>query len=115
MGFWDLLKTFLIMIAVVFGAFYAAKFIAGRGAANRKNDKIRLLAAQRLGKDSSVVIVEIERCAYILGVGSQQVRLIDKLPLDQAPGLAGDEGAAVRPDVAAILKKEFGDRFKRPR
>ncbi len=101
------------MIAVVFGAFYVTKFIARNGSPNRKNDKIRLIAMQRLGKESSVAMVEIEQSVYILGVGSQHVELIDKLPITETTHLSIEEPAANRLDFAAILKRELGDRFRK--
>jgi Flagellar biogenesis protein len=118
MGFWDLIKSIIIMTAVIFAAFYATKFIAKTGSPGGRypggrNERIQLLSIKRLGKDSSVVMLEIEQAVYILGVGNQRVELIDKLPLSGINQLNVTEENQNRPDFAAILKKELGDRFKR--
>ncbi len=113
MGFWDLIKSLFLMLLIIIAAYYATKLIARAQTPGKNGGRIRLLSVLRLGKDSSVVMVEIERTVYILGVGSQRVELLDKLPADQlAASGVGDEGG-VRPDFASILKKELGEKLRR--
>jgi flagellar biogenesis protein FliO len=51
---------------------------------------MKLISQIRLGKDSSIAMVEIDDYIYVLGVGSQRVELIEKLSVSNFENF--DEG-----------------------
>ena len=112
MGTWELIKSLLTMVLVVFAAYYLTKIIAKKGSPLRNNSKMKLVSQIRLGKDSSIAMVEIDGSIYILGVGSQRVELIEKLPIDAFEGF--DENQP-KSDFAEIFKNQLLDRFKKPK
>jgi flagellar biogenesis protein FliO len=110
MGTWELIKSLITMVLVVFAAYYLTKIIAKRGGPLRNNSKMRLISQIRLGKDSSIAMVEIDRVIYVLGVGSQRVELLEKLPVDAFEGF---DDKTEKSDFAEIFKKQLLDRFNK--
>jgi flagellar biogenesis protein FliO len=109
---WDLIKSILVMVLVVFAAYYVTKIVAKTGNPLRKNSRMKLISQIRLGKDSSIAMVEIDDYIYVLGVGSQRVELIEKLSVSNFENF--DEGPE-KPDFAEILKNQLLDRFRKPK
>ncbi len=77
----EYVKATVLIIVIIVGAYYVTKFVATRGfvGVGRSNPDIKLRSSLPLGKDKQLVIAEIGEQAYILGVTSQHVELVDKL------------------------------------
>ena len=94
MYWWDYVKAVAVIALLVLAAYYATKLTArASGGRFKRSANMKLSGSLPLGKDKSVAIVKIGDFAYILGVGSQHVELIDKVPLSELP-LAEEEDAA---------------------
>lgn len=77
----DLVVSLIIVIGLIFAlAMLARRFnigMAGQGA-------IKLVATLSVGAKERLIIVEVAQQQYLLGVTSQQVRLIERLPQNVA-------------------------------
>ena len=98
----QLLMSFIGIIIVLFGAYYATYYIgmkaSGRNSKiNRSGSrKIRLLDRFAISKDKSFCIVEIAGKVYIIGVSNQSMTLIDTLDAQEFAHNAAESG-----DIAA--------------
>lgn len=113
-SFWDYLQAIVIIAAVIFAAYYVTKLVAKTGNGTfRKNNVIKLIGSQPLGKDKSVAIVEIGEYNYILGVSAQRVEMLDKLNKSEL-NLKKDEPVQTPPSFGVSFREELNKRFNRP-
>ena len=81
---WDYIKAIVVICILIFAAYYVTKITAkASGGKFRRSSNIRLSGTLPLGKDKSVSIVKIGEYAYILGVGTQRVEMLDKVLLSE--------------------------------
>lgn len=114
MEFWDYVQAIVIIGAVILAAYYVTKLVAKTsGGGFRKNTGIKLVGSQPLGKDKSVVIVEIGEFDYILGVSAQRVEMLDKIARTEL-GLKKEEQVQTPPSFGVSFREELNKRFNRP-
>lgn len=84
----------VLMVLVFVGAYWASRFLAARyqGTSGRPG-AMRVLEHVPLGKDSKLALVQVQNTIYLLGVGAEQITLLDSFP-------AEDWKAAPQPDSA---------------
>ncbi len=81
---WEYFKAIVVICILIFAAYYVTKVTAkASGGKFRRSSNIKLSGTLPLGKDKSVSIVKIGEYAYILGVGTQRVEMLDKVPLSE--------------------------------
>ena len=84
MLWWDYFKAIVVICILIFAAYYVTKVTAkASGGKFRRSSNIKLSGTLPLGKDKSVSIVKIGDYAYVLGVGTQRVEVLDKVPLSE--------------------------------
>ena len=120
--------SFVGIIVVIFGAYYVTKFIGTKasGQSRRRNRSgnrsIIMLERFAISKDKSFCIVEIAGKAYIIGVTSQSMSLLDTLDAEAyaeymaesgtkdawqaVPG--GAFGGKLVNDLASFIAKKMG-------
>jgi flagellar biogenesis protein FliO len=107
--FWDYFKAIVAICAVIAAALYVTRLVAKTGGGVlRKNSNIKLIAALPLARDKSVAAVAFGQHAYLVGVSSQRVELLDKIPLSEIE-LKEEEP---QEKFAASFKEEFLSRLK---
>jgi flagellar biogenesis protein FliO len=107
---WEYCKAVILIVIIIAAAYYVTKFVAVRaGGPRSRAGEIRIRSTASMGRDRQVVITEIGDSAYILGVTSQHIDLIDKVPLDELNAALPEEPPA---PVAQDFKKEFLERLK---
>ena len=110
---WEYVQAIVIIGAVIMAAYYVTKIVAKTGGGTfRKSSGIKLIASQQLGKDKSIAIVEIGEFAYILGVSTQRIEMIDKLSKSEL-GLKKDEPVVTPPSFGMSFKDELNKRFNK--
>lgn len=99
----NLVMSMIIVIGLIFAlAMLAKRFnigVAGQGA-------IKLIATLPVGSKERLIIVEIEHQQYLIGVTSQQVRLIERLPKNVAAPETQSLPAGVKLDSLFNLIKK---------
>lgn len=110
MNFWDYIQAIVIIGAVILASYYVTRLVAKTGGgAYRRGTGIRQVASLPLGKDKSVVIVEIGETAYILGMTQQHVELLDKRPKDELD--LKKEEQELPPSFMSSFKDELNKRL----
>ncbi len=105
---WDYFKAFVVICLLVFAAYYVTKVTAkASGGKFRRSSDIKLSGTLPLGKDKSVSIVRIGEYAYILGVGTQRVEMLDKIPLSE---LSLTQEECPEPKLSELFKRETAPR-----
>jgi flagellar biosynthetic protein FliO len=113
LNFWDYVQAVVIIGAIILAAYYVTKIVAKTGGGGfRKTTGIRLVSSQPLGRDKSVAVVEIGEFSYILGVSTQRVELLDKLPKSEL-GLKKEEPREAQPGFGASFREELSKRFRK--
>ncbi len=113
MNFWDYVQAIVIIGAVILASYYVTRLVAKTGGGvYRRGTGIRQVASLPLGKDKSVVIVEIGETAYILGMTQQHVELLDKLPKDELKLIREEQEAP--PSFMSSFKEELNKRLHKP-
>ncbi|MCM1170660.1 MAG: flagellar biosynthetic protein FliO [Clostridium sp.] len=77
---WQTIKLILIFIIILVLAYYGTKLVAGfhkNSLSGRTN--LKIVESMSLGNNKFLVVVEIDGSYYALGVGKDNVTLIDKL------------------------------------
>lgn len=83
MGFsvvWQTIRLILVFVIILVLAYYGAKLVAGfhkNSLSGRTN--LKIVESMSLGNNKFLVVVEINDSYYALGVGKDNVTLIDKL------------------------------------
>lgn len=113
MNFLDYVQAIVIIGAIILAAYYVTKLVAKTGGGGfRKNSGIKIIASQALGKDKSIVIVEIGEHNYILGVSAQRVEMLDKLSKTEL-SLKKEEPVQAPPSFGTSFKEELNKRFNK--
>lgn len=79
-GIFGAVVMLLIMLAVIVGAYFVTRWIAAGALRMQKGSRMRVVDRLPLGKDKSVVVVEIGGALYALGVANSAVTLLCELP-----------------------------------
>lgn len=77
---WSIVKLILVLILVLILAFYATKYIAkfqNNSLVGKSN--IRFIDSYRVGGNKLISIVQIAGKFYAIGIGKDEIHLIDKL------------------------------------
>lgn len=79
----SVISLILIFIFIVALAYFTTKFIA-RYQNNSMNSRsnIRVIESFRMGSNKFVAIIEVSNNFYVIGVGKEEITLIDKLDSD---------------------------------
>lgn len=108
---WEYLKAVLVIILIIAAAYYVTKFVAKRAGGPRgRSAEIRVRSSAVLGRDRQLVLVEIGKYVYILGVTAQHVELIDKVSREELDADLPEE-KSTQP-AALDFKQEFWRRFR---
>lgn len=80
LALWQAMKLILIFVLILVMAYYATKFVAKyqSNVLNGKNN-IKIIESMSLGNNKILCIVEINNAYYALGLGKDEITLIDKL------------------------------------
>jgi len=96
------LLTALVLAALLGFAYYRYRHT---GAVSEASHPIELIAQQSLGPGQELRIVRCAGQTLLLGVTSNQISLIDRLPADlpETPAAPAPEPAVARPDFSTFL------------
>lgn len=114
-GIWASIKLILVFIFILILAYYGAK-LAGKYQNNILNNKsnIRIIETFRIGNNKLLAIAKIGNDYYALGIGKDEITLIDKLDAEYFKDINQDniepeEHKVSFGDVLSRLKKQEKD------
>lgn len=109
---WDVLTgvgTLALMVLVFAGAYWASRFLAARyQGTSGKVGSLRVLEQTVLGKDSKLMLVQVDEKVYLLGVGAQSVTLLDSFPAQERPPLQPPGAPPSFRDVLRNIREKGG-------
>ena len=73
---WSTLFLLLVMIAVLFGAYYTTKFISSKSTRMTKNKYIRVIDRMIVSKDKQIVLLEVGDKFFLVGFTNQAINVI---------------------------------------
>ena len=76
---WSTFFLFIIMVAVLLGAYFTTKFISGRTSRIHKNKYIQIYDRMVISKDKQIVLLEVGGSVFMVGFSGQSVSLIGTL------------------------------------
>ena len=94
----QVVMSFIGIIIILFGAYYATYYIGlkasgqERGKNRGRNRSIKLLERFAISKDKSFCIVEIAGKVYIVGVSNQSMTLLDTLEAEEYAMVSTGDG-----------------------
>lgn len=114
-----LLGMILAVVVILFLAYFAARYVAGRGMGGRaisldgRNGNIRLLERVPMGREQSLVVVEVGGAYLLLGVTAAGITLLHELNEEEsAPWKEASAPNGTHPPMrfqdalAEVLKKK---------
>lgn len=113
MGVWDYIQIIAVIGVVIYAAYFITKLVAGTSSTIRNSANVKQIGMLQLGRDKSVVLVEIGEYVYILGVGAQHIALLDKLARSEL-NLVREDGPPAA-GFAETFQKELNERLKKLR
>lgn len=106
-GVLSLIGTFLLMIAVFVGTYFASRFVAGQykpTSISGKNE-IKIIEKRLIGKEQAILIVRVGEKVFLLGVTPHRIEKIDELDgFDITPEA---ETLPSSPSFQSVLKNVF--------
>lgn len=79
----SVISLILIFIFIVALAYFTTKFIAKyQNNSMNSRSNIRVIESFRMGSNKFVAIIEVSNNFYVIGVGKEEITLIDKLDSD---------------------------------
>ena len=113
MDVWDYIQIIAVIGVVIYAAYFITRLVAGTSTTVRNSAGMKHNGTLQLGKDKSVVLVEIGEYVYILGVGAQHIALLDKLARSEL-NLAREDGPPAA-GFEGTFQKELNERLKKLR
>jgi|AGTN01.2.fsa_nt_gi flagellar biosynthetic protein FliO len=100
--FWTTFFYFIVMIAILAGAYFTTKFIAGKG--NRvKSRNIRMIDRMMVGKDKQIVLIEVGDKNLLIGVTNQAINVLGDIDGETLTAQS-ESGASAQKGFASQLK-----------
>lgn len=78
----SLIVTLLVVLAIIFAAYYVTKLIAGKAVGMMRSKKMRVVDTLALSRDKQIVIVQVGEQAHLLGVSASGINELALLPGD---------------------------------
>jgi flagellar protein FliO/FliZ len=96
-----ILGSFVMIILILFGAWYATRWYARRMGSAVLGKNIRVVDRAALGNASSLMIARVAGKYYLLGVSEHSVNLLRELPDFEEPA----EGPGAAPSFQKLLER----------
>ena len=120
MNTWLSLLWVLVCVVVIIGlAYWFTKYMGSRGVlgalgAAKGNEQFRVLARLALGKDQTLVMVQVGERYFLLGVTQSAVSTLTELTREEAsPWLTRPDTQAAAPSFREALQKVLQQRRQR--
>lgn len=75
----SMLMATIGFIAVIVLTFYASKWYAGRMGAKGRGKHIKIIDRLAVGRNSSIVIIDVEGAQYLVGIGDHTIEMLKEL------------------------------------
>jgi len=103
---WQSLVTVIILLAVIFAAYYFTKILAGRAmTGHRRTQQIQVIDTFYLSRDKIILLVTVAETAYLIGVSNQAFSLLDSFDASKLPAKDPDTSGGVMPGLMNRLGK----------
>ncbi len=107
--FWTTFFYFIVMIAVIVGAYLATKYIAGKGV-RAKSRYIRMVDRVTLGRDKHIVLLNVGDKNLLIGVTNQSMNVLGDIDIageKTAQPNAGQPGTQPAPKGFMSQMRDF--------
>ncbi len=78
-GFFQTALIIFIMVAILFGAYYATKFLAKRGKRLTQSKHIKVVDQIYIASDKQIALIDVGGEKVLIGVTNQNINLISKI------------------------------------
>lgn len=78
-NFWTTFFYIVVMLAVIFGAYFTTRFISGKSSKLLKSRHIHLLDRMPLGKDKNIVLIKVGDQNILVGVTNQSINNLGEI------------------------------------
>lgn len=112
-GSFSYLMPFFGVLLVIFLAYVGTKFISARYAKMSSGKNIKVLERITLGQDKSLVLITLNKKAYLLGVTGKDISIVCQLEENELLAVSEEKEADFLSLLTEGLKKSTGG-FKMP-
>ncbi len=82
-GFGQTALLIFIMVAILFGAYYATKFLANRGKRMTRSKYIKVIDQIAVANDKQIALIDVDGEKILIGITSQNINMISKINSDR--------------------------------
>ncbi len=99
------LGTLLIVIAVLFAAWWVTRKIAGSGQFGGRSRYMKIIDRMPVAQDRFLVLVRLGEKVYLLGVASSEITFLAEMEGEPDPLQESEQTAPVPMDFRELMKK----------
>ncbi len=97
--------TLLIVVAVLFAAWWVTRKIAGSAQFGSRSRYMKIIDRMPIAQDRFLVLVQLGERVYLVGVASSEITLLADIEGEPVPLQDSDQAVPVPTDFRELMKK----------